>query len=103
MLHGEIVIFFHQGLGNVKLSQSDWNLESPVLPVIHPRHRRSGSSRSTVVQSGLALEEEAYSTDSNSTAAEDFSSLDRSSKKNKLRFPKFNRKSRQTPPPEKHT
>lgn len=91
-----------EGLGNVKLSHSDSNLESPVLPVIHPRHRRSGTSRSDLLATGASLDEEAYSTDSNSTAAEDFSSLDRSTRKNKLRFPKF-RKSRHTPQPERYT
>ncbi|CAH1393437.1 unnamed protein product [Nezara viridula] len=89
-----------EGLGNAKLSHSDSNLESPVLPIIQ---RRLTSNRSDILTSGASLEEEAYSTDSNSTAAEDVISLDRSLRKNKLRFPKFSRKSRYTPPPEKYT
>ncbi|XP_066902214.1 stromal interaction molecule homolog isoform X1 [Halyomorpha halys] len=92
-----------EGLGNAKLSHSDSNLESPVLPIIHPQHRRLATNRSDILTSGASLEEEAYSTDSNSTAAEDVISLDRSLRKNKLRFPKFSRKSRYTPPPEKYT
>lgn len=87
------------------MSHSDSNLESPVLPIIHPQQRRLTTNRSDILTYGygVSLEEEAYSTDSNSTAAEDVISLDRSLRKNKLRFPKFSRKSRYTPPPEKYT
>ena len=77
-------------------------LHSP--PITHLRQRRTGNYRTEPTGSVISLEEESYSTDSNSTVAEDSSSLDKLAKKNKIRFPKFTRKSRQTPPPsEKHT
>ncbi|XP_014255395.1 stromal interaction molecule homolog isoform X1 [Cimex lectularius] len=94
----------HEAPLQVKSSQSDTNLESPVMPVIQTRQKRLGSQKVDLhSSSGMPLEEECYSTDSNSTAAEDISSSEKHFKKSKLRFPKFTRKSRHTPPPEKHT
>ncbi|KAK9498029.1 hypothetical protein O3M35_003914 [Rhynocoris fuscipes] len=102
--------------GSVKSSLSDPSLESPVMPVIQARHRRppqlstvrssiAGQEIFSTISGGTtcSLDEEACSTDSNSTAADDSTISDKSIKKNKLRFPKFTRKSRHTPPPEKHT
>ncbi|XP_073994174.1 stromal interaction molecule isoform X2 [Rhodnius prolixus] len=119
--HSEHELTSRSPIGNVKTSLSESSLESPVMPVIQPRHRRPPTISSTAmnrtaqhisqdsltlpspVGTGSTFDEEACSTDSNSTAADDGTLSDKSIKKNKLRFPKFSRKSRHTPPPEKHT
>uniref|UniRef100_A0A146KQY1 Stromal interaction molecule n=1 Tax=Lygus hesperus TaxID=30085 RepID=A0A146KQY1_LYGHE len=101
--YSQDLISENESSGFVKVSHSDPNLESPVMPIIHPRQKRQAPPRpDTISVSGLMLEEEAYSTDSNSTAADDLNTTEKL-KKSKLRFPKFTRKSRQTPPPEKHS
>lgn len=58
---------------------------------ITSRPKRSSSTPKSEI---LLIDDEAYSTDSNSTATDDIGALDKTSKKNKLRFPKFSRKSK---------
>lgn len=98
------LIRFLQGASLVKSSHSETSLEFPVLPpVAHPRQKKHHAPlRPDSMPSGFAFEEETYSTDSNSTVADEFSPSEKL-KKSKIRFPKFTRKSRQTPPPEKHS
>lgn len=76
-------------------SSSETNLASQA--VAPPRLRRLPRrvDRDSTIQS--QDEDPAYSTDSNSTAAEDFDKV--KSKKHKISFPKFSRRSRQTPSP----
>lgn len=76
-------------------SSSETNLASQA--VAPPRLRRLPRrvDRDSTIHS--QDEDPAYSTDSNSTAAEDFDKV--KSKKHKISFPKFSRRSRQTPSP----
>ncbi|BES90772.1 stromal interaction molecule [Nesidiocoris tenuis] len=102
--HSQDIISEQEGASLVKSSHSETSLEFPVLPpVAHPRQKKHHAPlRPDSMPSGFAFEEETYSTDSNSTVADEFSPSEKL-KKSKIRFPKFTRKSRQTPPPEKHS
>lgn len=74
------------------MSASETNLETQAIPP--PRVKRI---RRLDKDPTLSLDDDtAYSTDSNSTVAEDSEKL--KYKKHKISFPKFSRKSRQTPP-----
>ncbi|XP_046665278.1 stromal interaction molecule homolog isoform X2 [Homalodisca vitripennis] len=79
-----------------KMSASETNLEAQAIAP--PRMRRTARRMDRDPSVTQSIDDDpAYSTDSNSTAAEDSDKL--KSKKHKISFPKFSRKSRQTPPP----
>lgn len=74
------------------MSASETNLEAQAIPP--PRVKRI--TRKLEKDLAQSIDEDtAYSTDSNSTVAEDSEKL--KYKKHKISFPRFSRKSRQTP------
>lgn len=83
-----------------KSSQSESNLELQAIapPRVKRISRQKERAESTPPQS--IDDDTAYSTDSNSTVAEELGSSEKMrSKKHKISFPKFSRKSRQSTPP----
>lgn len=82
------------------MSQSESNLELQAVapPRVKRVSRHKERAESTPPQS--IDDDTAYSTDSNSTVAEELGSSEKMrSKKHKITFPKFSRKSRQSTPP----
>lgn len=95
------ILFVYQPTTGTKIptSASETNLEAQA--VAPPRMRRPVRRFERDVTLQSVDDDPAYSTDSNSTVAEDSDKA--KTKKHKLSFPKFSRKSRQTPPPSKPT
>lgn len=83
-----------------KLSHSDLNLDSQAIAPPRLRRPPRRSDRQDLTMAPQPTDDDtAYSTDSNSTAADDFTSDKLRSRKHKISFPKFTRKSRQVTPP----